>query len=106
MFAFSTAIFSDKIAAALQEIAVKKVAELNSNTDPVAANHIVNDRYVDHFASGGSLVEVSCFIKKEYEDFQCNGTFPSIMSKGSFHLKAIVASRETNPHKINKIGSK
>ena len=106
VFAFSTVSFGDKPAAALLEIAVKKVAELNSNIDPVAANRIINDRYVDDFASGGSPVEVSRFIGKEYEDFQCDGTFPTIMSKGSFRLKAIVASGETNPDKVNKIGGK
>ena len=96
VFAFSTVSFGDKPAAALLEIAVKKVAELNSNIDPVAANRIINDRYVDDFASGGSPVEVFRFIGKEYEDFQCDGTFPTIMSNGSFCLKAIVASGETN----------
>ena len=56
--------------------------------------------------SGGSPLEVSCFIGKEYEDFQCDGTFPTIMSKGFFRLKAIVASGETNQDKVNKIDGK
>ena len=49
MFVFSTVSLGDKPAAALLEIAVKKVAELNCNIDPVAANRIINDRYVDDF---------------------------------------------------------
>ena len=103
MFAFSAVSFGDKPAAALLEIAVKKVAELNSNIDPVASNRIINDRYVDEFVSSGSLVEVSRFNGKGYEDFQCNGTFQTIMS---FRLKAIVVSGEANPDKVNKIGGK
>ena len=47
VFAFPTVSFGDKPAAALLEIAVKKVAELNSNIDPVASNRIINDRCVD-----------------------------------------------------------
>ena len=42
--------------------------------------------------SGGSPVEVTGFIGNEYEDFQCDGTFPTIISKGSFRLKAVVTS--------------
>ena len=97
VFAFSTVSFSNKPAAALLEIAVKKVAELYSNIDPVTANCIINDSYVDDFASGKSHVEVSRFIGKKYEDLQCDGTFPTIISKGFFHLKAIVASGENKP---------
>ena len=64
MFVFSTVSLGDKPAAALLEIAVKKVAELNSNIDPVAANRIINDRYVDDFASGGSPVESPALLER------------------------------------------
>ena len=98
--------FGDKPAAALLEIAIRKVAELHTSIDPTAAKRIINDRYVDDFASGGTPAEVSRLMGNEHEHFQCDGTLSTIMSKGSFRLKAIVTSGETNQEKINKIGGK
>jgi hypothetical protein len=106
VFAFQTVSFGDKPAAALLEIAIRKVALLNEDIDPAAASRIVNDRYVDDLTSGGTSEEVSRFIGQEHEDFQCDGTLPTIMSKGSLRLKAIVISGETNQKKIDKLGGK
>jgi hypothetical protein len=106
VFAFCTVSFGDRPAAALLEIAIKRVAELNEEIDPAAASRILNDRYVDDFATGGSPLEVARFVGNECEEFQCDGTLPAIMSKGSFRLKAIVISGETNQKKIDKIGGK
>ena len=58
------------------------------------------------FASGGTPTEVSRLMENEHENFQCDGTLSTIMSKGSVRLKAIVKSGETNQGKINKIGGK
>ena len=90
--------FRDKPAAALLEIAIQKVAELHTTIDPTAAKKIINDHYVDDFDSGGTPADVSC-LKGNHEHFQCDGTLSTIMSKGSFPLKAIVASGETNQEK-------
>ena len=106
VFGFSTVSFGDKPAGAMLEIAIKKVAELNKHIDSVAASRIQDDRYVDDFASGGSSAEVSRFVGKEHENFQCDGTIPTILSKGSFRLKAIVVSGESNQEKVDKIGGK
>ena len=106
VFAFCTVSFGDKPAAALLEIAIKRVAELNKEIDPAAASRILNDRYVDDFATGGSPLEVARFVGNECEEFQCDGTLPAIMSKGSFRLKAIVISGESNQKKIDKLGGK
>ena len=79
---------------------------LNTEIDPAAASRILNDRYVDDFATGGSPLEVARFVGNECEEFQCDGTLPAIMSKGSFRLKAIVISGESNQKKIDKLGGK
>ena len=42
----------------------------------------------------------------KHELFQCDGTLSTLMFKGSFRLKVIVTSGETNQEKINKIGVK
>ena len=50
VFAFCTVSFGDKPAAALLEIAIRKVAELHTTIDPSAEKRIINDRSVDDFA--------------------------------------------------------
>ena len=105
-FAFCTVSFGDKPAAVFLEIAIKKIAELNEEIDPIASTRIRDDRYVDDFATGGTPEEVSRFVGNEQDDFQCDGTFSTILSQGSFRLKAMVASGETNQEKIKKIGGK
>ena len=46
------------------------------------------------------------FVGVENENFQCDGTLSTILSKGSLQLKVIVTSGETNAAKINKLGGK
>ena len=106
VFGFRTVSFGDRPAAALLEIALKKTANISRELDPEAADRILNDRYVDDFASGGTPTQVSRFIGNELEDFQCDGTLPTILSKGSFRLKVIVGSGEQNPQKLAKLGKK
>ncbi len=74
--------------------------------DPVAAARIRDDRYVDDLATGGTPAEVARFTGNEDKDLKCDGTIPSILSNGSLHLKVLVSSGESNPHKIAKLGGK
>ena len=106
IFGFCTVSFGDRPAAAILEIALKKVASIHRNIDPEACERILKDRYVDDVASGGSPAQVSRLVGSEDEDFKCDGTLSTILSKGSFQLKAIVISGDTNPEKIAKLGSK
>ena len=106
VFGFCTVSFGDRPAAAFLEIAIKQTAEHNNHIDPEAAFRIMNDRYVDDFASGGSPSQVLRFVGNENENFQCDGSLPTILSKGSLHLKVIVTSGERNEQKIAKLGGK
>ena len=62
VFGFCTVSFGDRPAAAFLEIAIRRTAEMNKHIDPQAAYRIVNDRYVDDFATGGTPAEVSRFV--------------------------------------------
>ena len=106
VFGFATVSFGDKCASTFLEIAVKRTADMNEEIDPVAAQRIRDDRYVDDFATGGTPDEVSRFVGQEGEGFQCDGTFPTILSKGSLKLKVIVVSGENDPNKLEKLGKK
>ena len=52
-------------------------------------------------------MEVARFMGSESEEqFQHNGTIPTILAKGSLRLKVLVCSGETDPAKISKLGNK
>ena len=106
VFGFCTVSFGDRPAASFLEIAIRRTAEMNQHIDPVAAARIRDDRYVDDLATGGTPAEVARFMGNEDENLQCDGTFPSILSKGSLHLKVLVSSGESNERKISKLGGK
>ena len=80
---------------------------MNQAIDPVAAARICNDRYVDDVSTGGTPDEVARFKGKENgETLQFDGTIPSILSQGSFFLKVMVSTGESDPLKILKLGGK
>ena len=106
VFGFCTVSFGDRPAASFLEIAIRRTAEMNKEIDPVAAVRIRNDRYVNDLSTGGTPAEVARFMGNEDEDLRCDGTIPLILSKGSLHLKVLVPSGESNPHKIAKLGGK
>ena len=85
---------------------MKMVANENRSNDPEAADRIINDRCVDDFASGGNPSQVSRFVGNETEDFQCDGTLPTIQCNCSLCLKVIVVSGESNKDKLAKLGKK
>ena len=99
-FAFCVVSFGDKPAAAILETAIRKTAEMFSDIDPAAASRILHDRYVDDIASGGDAPQVNRLAGKGNE----RGTMSEILSKGSFNLKVIVTSGESNTEKIRKLG--
>ena len=106
VFGFRTVSFGDRPAAAFLEIAIRRTAEMHKAIDPVASQRIQNDRYVDDLSTGGSPDEVHRFVGDEHEDFQCNGTIPSILAQSSLRLKVLVSSGESNPLKIAKLGGR
>ena len=105
IFAYFTVSFRDKPAAVFLEIVIRKTAEMFWEIDPEGASKIIMDRYVDDFATGGFMHQISRFVGTEMANLQCNGTIPSILSHGSLQLKVIVTSGETNPEKIAKLGN-
>ena len=107
-FAFQTVSFGDKPAGVFLDIVLKKVASQFAHIDPLAAEKINKDRYVDDVATGGSREEVDRMVGKcvgGTNKFETNGTLSQILSNGSLKLKAIVTSGETDKEKISKLGS-
>ena len=105
-YGFRTVSFGDKPAASFLEIAIRRTAEKNKDIDPVAAIRIRDDRYVDDMPTGGTPDEVARFKGKEDENLRCDGTIPTILSKGSLFLKVMVSSGDSDQQKIAKLGGK
>ena len=109
VYGFCVVSFGDRPAAAILEIAVKKTAEMNRSIDPLAADKIASDRYVDDIATGGTSAQVSRFVGNKSDDGDepdsgNKGTIEQILSRGGLRLKAIVTSGETNEEKIQNLG--
>ena len=108
IFGYRTVNFGDKPAGVYLDIVLKRVADQFEAIDGVAAQKIINDRYVDDLATGGSDSEVQRMIgddgSSSENKFETNGTLSQILSNGSLKLKAIVSSGETDIEKINKLG--
>ena len=106
-FGYCTVSFGDKPAAVFLDLVIKEAASRFKHIDPLAAEKIAHDRYVDDIATGGSPEEVQRMAGSSVNDddkFETNGTLSQILSHGSLKLKAIVTSGEEDVDKINKLG--
>ena len=106
-FGYNTVSFGDKPAGVYLDIVINRTAELFSDVDPVAAEKIKTDRYVDDLATGGSTDEVAKMAGKEIstEESESVGTLSEILSQGNLKLKTVVTSGELNSEKIKKLGN-
>ena len=58
-FGYRTVSFGDKPAGVYLDIVVTRTADLSSDIDPIAAEKIKTDRYVDDLATGGTPEEIA-----------------------------------------------
>ena len=105
-FAFDCVAFGDCPAANFLEIGRDLTANEGREIDPVAADKIINDSYVDDGVTGGSMAEVERMRGLRLEDGSFGGTIPQILSKGNLKMKVAVASGETDEEIKNLIGNK
>ena len=106
-FGFQTVTFGDKPAGVYLHIVIMKTVEMFGSIDPVAANKIKDDRYVDDLATGGTALKVARMkgVESQENKFECDGTLAQILSQGSLKMKVIVTSGEQNVEKIDKLGN-
>ena len=106
-FGYRTVSFGYKPAGTFLDIVINKTAHRSDDIDQQASLKIINDRYVDDIATGGSAQEVQVMSGEcvnPHDKFETNGTLSQILSKGTLKLKAIVTSEEKDTEKINKLG--
>ena len=107
-FGFATVSFGDKPAGVFLDIVINRTAKMFENIDPIVAQKIQDDRYVDDVATGGSPMEVQRIVGERVNPdnkFETNGTLSTILLHGSLNLKAVVASGEKDPEVLNKLGN-
>ena len=88
--------FGDKPAAAITATAIKQTAELYEYIDPVAAEKLKNDSYVDDIATGDKTTAQAKMLMKNIE---------AILAKGGFHLKGFVLSGDDTESSVALMGS-
>ena len=106
-FGYNTVSFGDKPAGVFLNIVINQAAEKFKEIDPLVAQKIINYRYVDDIATGGSPEEVRKMAGERVDPnnkFETNGTLSRILSNGSLKLKAVLTSGEEDPDVINKLG--
>ena len=104
-YAFDVVHFGDRCAATQLEVAKDLTAEAGRDIDPVAADRIQEDLYVDDGLTGGTVEEIARFKGVKLADGNFSGTMPRIFAKGNWKMKAMVESGDTDQEQIDKLGS-
>ena len=105
-FAFDCVAFGDCPAANCLEIGRDMTAEAGRGIDPIAADKIINDSYVDDGVTGGTRAEVER-MKGERLGAGCySGTLGQILDKGKLKMKVVVTTGEHDKELTRLIGDK
>ena len=104
VFGYTVVSFGDTPAAALLEICLKLIIMMFYVIDPIAAERLMRDMFVDDVTSGGDVEQVMRFKGNEDpETLACDGTMPQILDGGKFKLKAIALSLEPDGEALRKL---
>ena len=104
VFGYTVVSFGDTPAAALLEICLKLIIMRFYVIDPIAAERLMRDMFVDDVTSGGDVEQVMRFKGNEDpETLACDGTMPQILDGGKFKLKAIAVSLEPDGEALRKL---
>ena len=104
IFGYLCVSFGDTPAAALLEVCFRLVIVMFGVIDQLAAQRLLNDRFVDDITSGGDADQVKRFKGEEDpETLTCSGTMPQIFDKANLKLKAIAVSGEEDGKALEKL---
>merc|ERR1711867_372472 len=92
VYAMQVVAFGDMPAALALELAKELMAELGQAVDPMAAEQMLKNSYVDDVGGGGEDVDLERMRGDRMEDGTYTGTIPTILSQAGFKAKALVPS--------------
>ena len=96
VYGFKRVTFGDKPAACIAAVAIKETAKIYSHIDPVAAQKIEEDIYVDDMATGAETRQEIEKLKKSISE---------IFKRGGFTIKGFVSSGDTAADLLALLGS-
>ena len=105
-YGFTCVAFGDRPAAAQLELAKKKSAQAGNNVDPITANKLIKDSFVDDGITGGSLQEVREMKGARDDNGKYTGTVQEILDYGGFQVKVMVASGDNDDQDLEMISNK
>ena len=104
-YAFTRATFGDVAAGLILEIAKRKVAELGSGEDPIAAQQLQDYCYVDDSILGGTHEDVQR-MRGQRVDGSYTGTVPRILAYGAMQVKFMAISGSDDPWEEEQLAGK
>ena len=105
VFAFTWATFGDLAAGLLLEVAKRRVAQIGKDIDPVAAQQLEEQSYVDDTVMGGDRTDVER-MRGTRVDFKYTGTVSRILAKGAMMVKFIAMSGSDDTWEEEQLGGK
>ena len=105
-FAFDCVAFGDCPAANCLEIGRDMTAEAGRDIDPIAADKIINDSYVEDGVNGDTKAEVERMKGNRLGDGCYSGTLGQILDKGKLKMKVVVTTGEHDKELTRLIGDK
>ena len=104
----NTIAMGDLPAVTYVELGMMLIADAGRHIDAVAAQQIVDDRYVDDGAGGGDKEQVmrmrGSYTIDEQGNFTSDGTLSQLLGLASMKPKMIVISGDDDPQLIAKVG--
>ena len=105
-FGFVVVAFGDKPAGEFLELGKALTADAGHAIDPIAAERIKKDSYVDDHITGGSPSEVKRMMGNRLGDGSYDGTVCQILKKGNLKVKVMVPSGELDDTAKDLLGNK
>merc|ERR1711867_76616 len=106
VYGMEVVAFGNMPAALALELAKELMAELGQDIDPMAANQLLRNSYVDDVGGGGAESDVDRMRGERGEDGTYSGTVPVILSQAGFRAKALVPSGTKVEEELTAMGGK
>ena len=105
-YGYTRATFGDLAAALLLEVGKRRAAETGQSIDPMAAQQIKEDLYVDDGFVGGTSEDVERMLGEAKEDGSYSGTVARILGTCGLRAKFMAVTGDSTPGAETPLGGK
>ena len=103
--AFTRATFGDVAAGLILEVAMRRVAEMGTDIDAIAAQQLQDYSYIDDNLLGGSQEDAER-MRGNRIDGEYTGTVPQILARGAMKVKFMAISGSDDPWETEQLAGK